>query len=177
MHSLCIIFTRTHTVVGSLIRKVLGGRYNHCSIVLDDDFSRLYSFSRYYTKFWFTGCFCVETIGKLSFGKECIQGAIAEIQITDREYKGICKFLSGMSHGIHVYNYINACLIPFRLSIDSNKSYICSTFVAKILSYIDEVTLDKKFSLYKPMELYDLLKDNIIFEGNLYDCIRGRSVM
>lgn len=174
MHSISIVFTQTHTFVGSVIRIVTGGKYNHCSLIIDDDFSRLYSFSRYYTKFWFTGCFCIETISKLAFNKKVLNGAIAKINITDFEYVRVMKFIRYMSNGVHIYNYINAVLVPLKVSIDSDNSYICSTFVARILTFIDEISLDKKYSLYKPMDLYYLLKRFVYYEGDLISFIERR---
>lgn len=174
MHSISVVFTQTHTFVGSVIRIVTGGKYNHCSLIIDNDFSRLYSFSRYYTKFWFTGCFCIETISKLAFGKKVLNGAIAEINITDSEYDKIVRFIEYMGKGVRIYNYINAVLVPLRISIDSDSSYICSTFVARIITFIDKINLDKKYSLYKPMDLYYLLKDFIYYEGDLISFIERR---
>ena len=50
LHKLHILISRTDTFVGATIRRVFGGNLNHCSIAFDEDFSSLYSFSRYYIK-------------------------------------------------------------------------------------------------------------------------------
>lgn len=152
MHTIDVFISRTDTWLGSCIRKILGGNLNHCSFAIDGNFSSLYSFSRLYKSLWFTGCFCTEPIERY------VDYEVFHISITDEEYNNLCAFLKDLSQSYRVYNYIGALALPFGIARPSKYHYLCSTFVAKVLDEYSGVELEKCHSLYKPMDVYNLLK-------------------
>lgn len=151
MHTLNIIVGKTNTHTAQLIRRILGGKYNHCSITLDNDYTYLYSFSRRFKRFWFTGCFTKETLDIYS------DYTVFDIEITDEEYKQIIDYLKLLHRHLRIYNYLAAFFIIWQVPIPFRYSFICSTFVASVLAQIDGVELDKDFHLYSPMNLYEYL--------------------
>lgn len=153
MHKLNILVSKTDTLIGRGIRLVLGGDYNHCSICFDDNISVAYSFSRRVKQLWFTGCFVFETVDRYSSYE------VFTIEITDEEFDSILEFLNSLSERLCIYNYIGAVAITAGVEVAFERSYICSTFVAKVLSMVGEVTLEKSVNLYSPMDIYRLLKD------------------
>lgn len=153
MHRLNVIVSRTNTLIGKSIRLVLGGEFNHCSIALDNDFNNIFSFSRRYHNLWFTGCFCKEDINSFdSF-------IVYTISISDKEYLDIHNFIEELSRSFRIYNYIGAIACIFGKGIAFNYNYICSTFVAKILSMLSSIELDKDVYEYKPMDIVNLLSN------------------
>lgn len=151
MHTLHIIFSKTDTFVGSCIRHILGGEYNHCSIALDGDLTRLYSFSRIYRPLWFTGYFCIEDTSHF------LDYDMVTIHITDSEYEKITAFLNTLGHSFAIYNYLAAVALVFGRSVPIATSYTCSTFTARVLTLLDQKVLTKCWSVYTPMDLYRLL--------------------
>lgn len=155
-HKLNVVVSRTPTIIGALIRITLGGHFNHCAIALDDDYSILYSFSRKYRHFWFTGCYCTEDLS-------CYTDYVSySIEINEEEYEKICSKLKYLDERICVYNYISAMLIPFHRHIDFKRSYICSTFVAELLDYLSSVDLEKEPGTYRPIEIKMLLDEQVL---------------
>lgn len=158
MHTVQIVVSHTATIVAKLIRFVTKGYYNHCSVVLDRDFSSLFSFSRKYRRFWFTGCFTIESLDRLKCNNK-LDALIYEINITDEEYEEITKYLRYLLQRHRAYNYIGAVTILFNKNFSSDTIQLCSTFTAYILGMIKSIKLAKKFYLYTPMDIQDLLSN------------------
>lgn len=153
-HSINIVVSSTGTLIGGFIRQILGGSVNHCSITLDENYDNLYSFSRRHPYLWFTGCFCKEDISRFKSYK------IYSINITEEEYRDIERYIEYLNDRLRVYNYLGAIMIPFNIPVKFENSYICSTFVAKLLNRIDGIELDKPIYLYRPMDVLELLENN-----------------
>lgn len=159
MHTVQIVVSHTSTIIAKLIRLVTKGYYNHCSVVLDRDFSSLFSFSRKYKYFWFTGCFTRESLNTIKCNDK-LNAKVYEIAITDTEYEEIVKYLRYLLQRHRAYNYIGAVTILFNKNFHSDTIQLCSTFTAYVLSMIQSIKLDKKFYLYTPMDIYTLLDNS-----------------
>lgn len=153
MHTLNVFVSRTDTWLGSCIRRILGGDYNHCSFSFDENFSSLFAYSRLYKGLWFTGCFCTESVDRY------LNYEVFQIEITDEQYKELRVFLVDLSRTYRIYNYLSALVLPFGWSIPDDYHYLCSTFVARVLECYSGVVLEKDYSLYRPMDVYNLLKE------------------
>lgn len=151
MHTLSVLLSKTNTIIGTSIRVLFGGEYNHCAIMLDNDYSCIYSFTRKFKYCWFTGCFTIEPYNRFTdFIKY-------DIDITDIEYNDIINFLDELNESFRFYNYIGAVLLPLGVAINFKHHFVCSTFVAKILSLTESIGLDKSIHLYKPNDIYNLV--------------------
>ena len=159
MNTIQIIISHTGTGVAKLIRFFTKGYYNHCSIALNRDFNNLFSFSRRYKKYWFTGCFTIETMNTIK-DKGTLDALVYEIRLTDEEFDTINQYLKELSKRYRPYNYIGAVTILFGKNIKSNKHHLCSTFTAYILKMIHTTHLDKEFYLYTPMDILKLLEED-----------------
>lgn len=159
MHTMEIIISTTDTVIGSIVRKFTHSEWNHISVAIDDNYENIYSFTRKYKKFFFTGCFCLEPIERLPYI------SIAKINISDNEYKKIIKYINLLKQKTRIYNYPQAILIKFNKKTPFKNSHICSSFGAKMISLTNEFDLEKSELLYTPAEIYEMLKDYIIFTG------------
>lgn len=148
-HNLYVIVGSTNTFMGQVIRRVTNSKYNHCSVVLD---GIMYSFTRYYKHLWFTGCFCTESIDIFN------NYTIFSISLSHNEYIQVLNFIDDLNNRFSVYNYIGALLVLLNIPFNRDYSYICSTFVSKILSFILEIKLGKNLGVYKPMDIFNLLR-------------------
>ena len=162
MHTLQIIISRTDTMVGKTIRMFTHEKLNHCAIALDKDYDRVYSFTRRYEHFFFTGCFCTEPLERYA------DYEIAEVVLSDKEYLRIKKFLSALNKKFRIYDFPGIIFTGFQIKHYQPKyHYICSTFAAKILDLTDSVRLKKDVNLYKPMDVHDLIKNKIIVKAKI----------
>ncbi len=151
-HTLNIIVSRTETRMGSMIRAVIGGDYNHCSFYLDGDVRNIYGFSRRYREFWFTGCFTQENA--VHFQKYNIY----EIPLSEEQYSGLSERIVEMKGHVRIYNYLSALMLPAGISVDSEDSFICSTFVAEIIDKHTDIVPEKDVNLHGPMDVFELLE-------------------
>jgi hypothetical protein len=133
---------------------MFGGYYNHCSFTLDNERKMAYSFSRYYRQLWFTGCFCKEDISRYE------DYVVFQIDISEKEYECIKAFINELSEGYKIYDYLSAALYPFGIRMHFRYHFICSTFVMKVLSMTDRVTLDKSPYFYSPMDVMNFLSSS-----------------
>jgi hypothetical protein len=78
---------------------------------------------------------------------------VFKIPITNKEYRRIGRFLKQLNGRYLIYDYIGAALSPFGISTHFKHHYICSTFVTRILSYVDSIELDKDLYKFSPMDV------------------------
>ena len=152
-HRLNIVLSKTSTKIGSMIRTVIGGDYNHCSFYIDDEVDNVYGFSRKYRKLWYTGCFTQEN--PIYYDEYLVY----QIPLSDEQHEQLAKRIDDMNANIRMYNYISAMLIPANIPVVSDGSFICSTFVADLIDRYTDIELKKDTHLHRPMDILELMDD------------------
>lgn len=155
MHSLNVIVSKTNTRTGEMIRKVIGGKYNHCSFFIDEDVGTVYGFSRKYRDLWFTGCFTEEN--PLYYDEY----EVYRIALTDEQYEALSERIEKMCENVKMYDYVAAALISVDVPKESHRHYICSTFVADLVDKYTDIELEKNSHLYKPMDVFVMLESTV----------------
>ena len=155
MHSLNLIVSKTNTRTGDMIRKVIGGKYNHCSFFIDEDVDTVYGFSRKYRDLWFTGCFTEEN--PLYYDEY----EVYRIALTDEQYEALLTRIEKMCENVKMYDYVAAALISVDVPKESQRHYICSTFVADLADKYTDVELEKNSHLYKPMDVFAMMESAV----------------
>lgn len=153
-HYMNIIFSRNNTFIGKFVRFFSKFKYSHVSLALDCDFTKIYSFSRYYNWFCIPGGFTCKNI------IDCINdttGEIITIEITENDYKNILSFLHYLEKTKPKYSYLGIILLYCGKGYIDNDKYICCTFISKILSLTQNINLEKNLYLYTVKDLYELL--------------------
>lgn len=159
MHHINIIISKTDTIVGKVIRTITKSEWNHISVVLDGDYEHIYSYTRKYVYLMFPAYLHFEPIKRLS------KIAIAEIPISDEDFIKLKNYLSNLTQKIRFYNYPQLILIKWNKELKIDGMHICSSFAAEVLSFTDEITLEKDILLYTPMDIYELVSKYIKFIG------------
>ncbi|MBR2675028.1 MAG: hypothetical protein IKE52_06220 [Mogibacterium sp.] len=152
-HRLNIVLSKTNTRIGSMIRAVIGGKYNHCSFYVDDEVDKIYGFSRKYRELWYTGCFTQEN--PIYYDEY----QVYQIPLSNVQNERLRERIDEMNANIHMYNYISAMLLPANIPVASDSSFICSTFVADLIDKYTDIELEKDVLLYRPMDIFELMKD------------------
>lgn len=137
MRKIYLVMTQTGSILSRTIKLVTGHSYNHISISLDNNLSRMYSFGRKNPNNPFIGVFVIEKINEGTFfkfkGTKC---KVIEIEVTDRQYELISSNISSMvsNKGDFKYNLLGLFLAAFHISFHPKNKYYCSEFVRYILS-------------------------------------------
>lgn len=143
MHTVTVLLTRYYDFWGRLICFLSHSEFSHASVSLDGS-DEFYSFNYH--------GFVIEHPKK----KKKISLAIT-FEVTDREFDIIDSEIKRFRDNRSDYKYTIAGLLlcMMRIPHKFKNRYICSQFVAEVLSYSGAATLKKSPSLYLPVHLKD----------------------
>jgi hypothetical protein len=163
-----VLLTDTGTVLGKMIKLYTKKPLNHASIVIDEQFNKVYSFGRRNPRNPFFAGFVEENVrGGLFRNADC---AIYCITITEKQFqKMICKLRDMEDHKEEYrYNLIGLIAVMLNMEMTRKNAFFCSHFVAAILeeSGID-IKSQKPLSLVTPHDIKDSAPLELIYEGKL----------
>lgn len=165
-----LLLTDTGTIFTKLIKAYTKKPYNHASIALDSDISKVYSFGRKNIRNPFNGGFVREDMNSILFQQaNC---AIYSLNVTDNQLKMMSHHIKEMAvqKENYRYNFLGLFGVILNQPITGKNAFFCSQFVATILKENNIVSkIGKDPSLIKPSELPNLADFQLIFEGKLTD--------
>lgn len=170
MKKIYIVTTYTGTTMSYIIKKTIKEEYAHVSISLDADLKEMYSFGRKRTYHPFIAGLVKEDINsglyKIKPKTKC---RVYSIEVTDETYELVKKNLKSYWKRKNDFKYDVIGLIYMRLhrSRKRNNRYVCSTFVADVLSQSNINLFDKPFYDITPKEYLDCDKLKLEYEGLL----------
>lgn len=160
-----VVFSKTSTKIGKMIRTVTRNEYNHTSLSFDKNLGVMYSFARYKYHYPMAGGFVVEYPVRYIHGGNDAKVKICRISLSDESYgklkKRIQKFISTSDDSC--YNTFNLLLYPLHLQLNLTNSYTCVEFVAKILG-VQGIRSIRDFE--------ERLSDNVIYEGRMSNIVK-----
>lgn len=133
-----ILITRTPTVVGKVIRRVLDNRYNHMSVCTEKDLSKIYSFGRISVKNFIVGGPLKESYYTLSLGSNSdVELCVMRIPVTKYQYDRVQYFINSVFYDSdgYIYNLPDAIGTVFKRRIRVNKCYTCIEFCREALLF------------------------------------------
>lgn len=156
MKTVYILFSKTHTRTGTLIRKVTGFDYNHVSIGFDPKSDTWYSFARVNRALPLTGGFVKESHFRLCDGGD-IPVCVCKCSVSDSEYQHIKKIIRYFSQAsTSAYNYLAAALTPINVYVYTPDTFTCIGFVSYCL----------RRKIVSIEQLYNELSDQIVYTGS-----------
>lgn len=171
-HYIYILLSQTQTFPSKIIRLYTRKPYAHASIAFDERLDEMYSFAR--RGIWnpLNAGFIREDIDTGIFGRYVdTMCCIYRLKVTQEQYDNmrdiIERFKSdSMSYS---YNFLGVAAIAFNKSLDREKKYFCSQFVAYVLKMSGIEVSEKTPGLVTPMDLakYDELET--VYVGRLHD--------
>lgn len=170
-----IIVTQTGTSVAKIIKFFTRKPYNHSSISADLSLSDMYSFSRKYTPFPLPAGFNQEIVGEGTLGLfSNIPCEIYKLPVTAEQKENFHRILEHFKkyRNYYSYNILGFWSIPFRLHIERKNKFVCSQFVAHIISE-SGIYLNKPVCMYSPEDLRHLPNARLIYRGELNDYYRS----
>ncbi len=155
-----IVFSRTNTGIGRIIRKVTRNTYNHTSLCLDGKFFELFSFARKHVNDPFQGGLVIETpVRYLSNGADI---TVKVCKIDDKVFSinEMRKRLDNVrsEEKSYIYNTYGAIVSPFRIKFSPYRTFTCVEFAAYILGIKDKI--------YSVRQLEKIFDCNKVYEGS-----------
>ena len=187
-----VVFSKSNTGMGKMIRGVTGGSYNHVSISLTEDLRPCYSFARRNKHNPLCGGFVIEDAGRLCDTGD-IQIRVCCVPISRREYKiargmlEVCKAQPQQT----IYNTYEAIMSVAGVHLQLPGAFTCVEFVGRCLgmrviriesllrrlapctvyegSYLDytKAKVQRKGSYFKPLGLAGTAYQNAAHFGDL----------
>jgi hypothetical protein len=167
-----ILLSRTPTKFGGLIRKIAKQRYNHASIVLDDDFKHIYAFARKKHNAPLLGGLVRESLDRFTLRRDSsVPVMVFKIPVTKEQYETIKSIINEMlDNKKYVYNLFSVFLYPIFKGFTVKNAFSCIEFVSYILQYLGLLT-DKAACKYRPDDLITELSEYIYKEDDIRECI------
>ncbi|CAH2713403.1 hypothetical protein BACCIP111895_00538 [Neobacillus rhizosphaerae] len=163
-----VLLTDTGSILTKIIKLYTKNPHNHVSIVIDDQFNKVYSFGRKNPWNPFMGGFVKENIrGHLFRNADC---AIYCVTITEKQFQIINGKIKEMEEhkDDYRYNLIGLVAVMLNMEIDRKNAFFCSHFVAALLNESGiKMKNQKPLSLVTPHDIKESASLNLIYEGKL----------
>lgn len=164
-----IILMNTGTIPNTIIRYVTKYQYGHVVLSLDNSYEKLYSFGRKHLNNFLRGGLVTYGINSEFFCKfKNTQCLIYELPVTNEEYKKVKAILSEYEKNMDIYKYdMKGLLIRYFYSKAKKRDnyYVCSEFVATILTLANIYDFNKKPEFVKPQDFNTIPNIKKIYEG------------
>ena len=168
-----IVLSQTVSVVGKVLRKVMRNDYAHISVSFNQSLSPMYSFSRIDVENPFVGGPAQEELRDYFLGKSNaeIKMKVFCIPVTQEQIDEIGQLISKVFTDDEEYYYnILEPLNNFKAKpITCYKTFVCSTFVAEILSLTDIGKIQTKKSFISPQAIGEKINQYKIYDGEILD--------
>lgn len=172
MKDIYILQMHTGTIPSILIKLFTGYKYSHVLISLDSSLTKMYSFGRKQLFNPLNGGLVIENIdGEFFTHFNKTKCRIYKLTISDRQYNKLKIILNDFEENINDYKYdfLGIIFKCISIPIKREKRYVCSQFVAEVLSKADIYNFDKPTSLVKPRDFEKISNTENIFSGLLVD--------
>ena len=176
---LFIVVTQTGTFVSRVIKFVTKAPYNHVSLSLDENLDKMYSFARKRPPHVFPSGFMQETMSNSLFGMiDTIPCQIYQVRVSEKQYETVGKMIDAFDEIANEYkfNVLGFVSMFFRFRLRRAKRFMCSQFVAYVLSNSHIITFDKDYSLVTPEDIRKNEKMIMIFDGDLKEYVSGKAI-
>lgn len=165
-----VVISQTGTLPSKIIKKFTGAEYNHSSISLDSELKTMYSFARKFTYNPFWAGFVVESPNEGTFKRFSeTKVVVLSIQVDEKQYKEIKRFLQEMYHNRnnYHYNYCGLMFAAFGICYRKRNHYYCSEFIKELLMRFKIARKEQFADITKPMDFLNSLDGKIVYCGKL----------
>lgn len=130
-----VVFSSTPYKVGKAIRVLTQETYNHVSISLDENLSKMYSFSRRYYRTPFYGGFVRESVSRYHVKGNTAQIRVCRLPVTALQYEKLEAHLSELfeQQERYLYNHLSVSTALLHKLVKVRDAYTCVEFCVKIL--------------------------------------------
>lgn len=172
MKDIYILQMHTGTIPSIIIKLFTRYKYSHVLISLDSSLTKMYSFGRKQLFNPLNAGLVIENIdGEFFKHFKKTKCRIYKLTISNEQYNKLKNILNDFETNINDYKYdiIGLLFKCISVPIKREKHYVCSQFVAEVLSKADIYNFDKPTSLVKPKDFEKINNTENIFSGLLVD--------
>lgn len=158
--------------MAKLIRLFTKEQYNHISLGLDSELSRLYSFGRRTPRNPLYAGFVSEDIDQGFYhyfdDTLCV---VYELTVTQEQYHKLEEFLSPFLENPKKYrfNLIGTATCGLGVPFARKNCYFCSQFVSAALHHSEILRIDRDFRLVRPFDFFELENTKEIYRGKIVE--------
>ena len=170
MKRIYFVLTYSGTILGKIIQFKTKRLYTHVSISLDENLTKMYSFSRLHSYNCFVGGFVHEKQNEGSFKRfKNTKAMICYIEITNYQYEKleqeILKFKKNRT--IYKFNTLGLLYILFNKRIYRKNYFYCAEFIKYVLN---NANVNIRLPEMPRPENFEMLKNaKVIYTGLLND--------
>lgn len=135
MKRISIVFIKSNTLLGRLIRKITSYPYSHVGISLSNMPDKIYSYGRYSFFNYLNGGYIEESLRRHLLLGSSLESKFVSIDITDEQYEKLIDFVKRNSKG--KYSKRELATTKLHKTYKKQNSFICLSFVAKALEEIE----------------------------------------
>lgn len=175
MKDIYILQMHTGTLPGTIIKFLTRYQYSHILLSLDNSLSKMYSFGRKKLYNPLNAGFVIEDIdGEFFHRFNKTKCRIYKISINGDQYNELKNILKNFENNKEQYRYdiLGLLLKYFYIPIKRENHYVCSQFVAEVLTDANITNFNKPISLVRPKDFEKLFNDFEIYSGLLMDAKR-----
>lgn len=167
-----LVISQTGTLPSRILKAVTGAEYNHISISLGPELTRMYSFGRrqLYNPIW--GGFVVESIYAGTFKRfPNTRAVVLAIPVSREVYDGLLTTLEKMAadRTAYAYDLLGLFLAGLHICFHRQRHYYCSAFVKELLLRYHVEGVGQLPDIVQPVHFLTLPRGRRIFRGYLRD--------
>lgn len=167
-----IVLSQTGTVLSRLLHTITKKEFNHSSISLNPELTRMYSFGRRnaYNPFWAGYVKESPYFGTFKrFPKTNI--AVIELQVSAQTYESVAAYLEDLypRHNQLRYDILGLLAAAFGIHLKRKNYYYCSDFVKEVLVANEIDGARELGEIVHPVDFLGLPNAKVIYRGRLCD--------
>lgn len=174
-----VILTQTGTVPARIIKLITKAPYNHTSITCDEELYDIYSFCRKFKMVPLPAGFVNESEVGVFEMFQSVPCEVYAFNVTEKQYqtyqKAITHFKSESK--TYFYNVLGLFALAFGIPVHRKNHYICSQFVAHILTECGVAKFSKDLCLVKPDDFRYLENARLVYKGDLKNLYQSKQVL
>ena len=166
-----VIISQTGTILSRIIKRLTGAQYNHASISLDKELTRMHSFGRVNPYNAFIGGFVQESPNFGTFKRfKDTDAIIIALDVDENTYSKAENLVETMwaNRKNYHYNYLGLYLAAVHISRKKKNCFYCSEFVAHVLRECNVQGNETLGDIIHPMDFFKF-PHRKIYTGKLRD--------
>lgn len=170
MKNIYILQMHTGTIPSILIKFFTRYPYSHVILSLDSSFTKMYSFGRKQLFNPLNAGLVIENIDGEFFNRfNKTKCRIYKLTISDKQYNKLKNILNNFEQNVddYKYDFLGIIFKYFYIPIKRENKYVCSQFVAEVLSNAEICHFNKPISLVRPKDFELISNAKNIYSGLL----------
>lgn len=163
-----IMVSKTNTLLGLTIQRLLGVSYNHCSIALDDSLETIYSVGRKELRNMFVAGFVIESKSSGFFAVHRNSDiALLRLPVSSDEKRKIRQVIAEFQQEPCKYSLLGLVYCYWGIPVERENRLFCSQFVAQVLQKAEINVFDKPASLVRPHDFLGIPLAEPVYTGKI----------